>query len=148
MRYFVHQDNTLSVCIVDDPVNPDNLLIVEIEKLPAPLEFCTWVDGDLQVKTDWEIEQIQQEFNTYVKQLDAEVEQYLLKKANAKGYRTIDRAMSQAAVEGPYQKEAIAFCKLYGTCWQMFEAEVAKEIFTEDSFNAFVKSLEDISFEV
>lgn len=48
MRYFVdHEGNIRGLCVVDDPVNPDNLQILELDLDPGQSRFYYLVAGEL-----------------------------------------------------------------------------------------------------
>lgn len=49
-KYFIYPNASLSQVFAENPANPEKLDIVEIEKLPAPIQYCIYKDGKVFAK--------------------------------------------------------------------------------------------------
>ena len=112
-KYFVNHDNSLSEVVVDNPANPLNLEIVDVDVLPGELDECECKDGVVIISQDKVNAKQANLLQTYTQA----VQNMLDATAKSKGYDNILSACSYASVENEFQAESIKFVQWRSACW-------------------------------
>lgn len=129
MRLFVNRDNTLDVA-ANDSMNPDNLPIIEVAELPAPIKYCIAVkdkDYTVQAVDNWREKEKAQSLIEYQRQLNILLDLRMsdlmkpLFKSRAEVY-------AFAGIEGPLQEKAKELVSKFNVYLQLSQEALNGEI--------------------
>lgn len=130
MKLFVNSDNTLDV-VAQDSLNPANLPIVEVSKLPAPIHYCYAVKNDsgysIGVKENWREEEAVQAPREFRKQIDILLDTRMAELMKP-DFKSRAEVYAFANIEGPLQEKAKELVSRFNAYIQLSHDALESEI--------------------